>query len=130
MTIKDFISKACEGGWMDKESAWMDNFDKKLWAEQTSKIHRAVCEILLDPRAWQAVGEVEGWKNICSSSYGCDGKAIPATGLGKVEFLYQCSKCRGYLSTDTFPFRVRMHRFIDALCDGKDLSASLEDATV
>jgi len=51
MTIKDFINKAIEGGWMP------DADTPEIYYEGIRT------NALLDPLAWQAVGKVEGWED-------------------------------------------------------------------
>lgn len=45
MTIKEFVSKAIEGG-------WETNIRYPKWH---------FTDVVLDPKAWQACGKVEGW---------------------------------------------------------------------
>lgn len=51
MTTKDFIEKAKEGGYNPKKDI-------------------VVAEIFLDPKAFQAVGKVEGWEEIDPNNCG------------------------------------------------------------
>jgi len=120
MNIKTFIEKAIEGGWKNEElhiakGAFEDGYffgGQAHWKFKpnavSSLIQRISIEsILLDPLAWQAVGKCEGWKTD-DEDWGCEDSD----------------------NESNMPYQMKMHRFIDALCDGKDLSASLEDATV
>lgn len=54
MTIKQFIEKAIEGGW---EGLYPKNYPHNYGSHDTR------CAALLDPKAWQAVGRVEGWRD-------------------------------------------------------------------
>lgn len=58
MTIKDFIQKAIEGEWRDYPLS-----NEEQTRESCRLGWRSECEesILLDPKAWEAVGKVEGW---------------------------------------------------------------------
>ena len=58
MTTKTFIEKAIEGGYS------LNGFEIDEWIERFT--HRT----LLDPKAWQAVGKVEGWKHPTSMNRG------------------------------------------------------------
>lgn len=107
MTIKQFIEKAIEGGWETEE------LDLRHWEQTSPHLHRIdqarLCaQVLLDPKAWQAVGKEEGW-----------------------ETDDRCWGCRydEGATNDTPGWKINMHRFIDALCDGKDLEAALNEAT-
>jgi hypothetical protein len=50
MTLKTFIEKAVEGGWLMPQSF-------NVTAEGIYPVY----SIFLDPKLWQAVGKVEGW---------------------------------------------------------------------
>lgn len=54
MTIKEFIEKAIEGGW-NKYVGNMIRQEPRLWEQWYETA-------LLDPKAWEAVGKVEGWE--------------------------------------------------------------------
>lgn len=85
MTIKEFIEKAIEGGWRDLSTKGVDHFivfhggDGYGEPNYINIVYTCVgveppCnsntvgftkyEILLDPKAWQAVGKVEGWNGV------------------------------------------------------------------
>jgi len=57
MTASQFISKAIEGGW---EMGGM-TIDEIL----INPLHIPL--IIIDPKAWQAVGKVEGWITSCQN---------------------------------------------------------------
>ena len=110
MTIKTFIEKAIKGGWNDGYEAYsiitgahdgphLQISDKKFSnpAGKLISIH----EIIVDPRAWQAVGKVEGW-----NKEHCVGNSIK--GMTKGSWLYY------------------QHTMIDALAEGKSIEEFLE----
>ena len=61
--VKDFIEKAIEGGWKKNCKGW------HIWANQVTHTGTngfneqslTFEQILLDPKAWKAVGRTEGW---------------------------------------------------------------------
>jgi len=91
MTIKDFINKAIEGGWKDHIS----NMEWK-WAWENAVTP------FLDPKAWEAVGKVEGW-NGQNGGYG-----------------------RETLCSWKSTWQQNMHQMIDALVEGKTLEEFIE----
>ncbi len=58
MTIKKFISSAIKGGW---ECPWVAVLEDTDLASTISLNSGYLCEALLDPKAWESVGKVEGW---------------------------------------------------------------------
>ena len=62
-----FIDKAIKGGW--KEHFYFSHFnenevalnDDRHSAENNPNFYINLCEILLDPKAWEAVGKMLGW---------------------------------------------------------------------
>lgn len=69
MTIKQFIEAAIEGGWRKDKNPILEIFpDPNLGPillvrlqEQNYHIQMEIFELLLDPKAWEAVGKVKGW---------------------------------------------------------------------
>jgi len=95
MTIQQFIEKAIEGGWKNTspEGSWDD-----------------IYYILLQPDAWKAVGEVEGW--------GTDlwvGSMSRLTGAGLDTHKWEIPD-----------WQYPMHRMVDALAEGKTIEQYLE----
>ena len=72
--IKQFIEKAIEGGWNIKlqglKCSIRGYYDNERFniIEKTDDINEGIFlsysieEIVLDPKAWKAVGKVEGWE--------------------------------------------------------------------
>jgi len=89
MTIKQFIEKAIEGGYPENQTI--------SWG--------ALYKLLLDPKAWQAVGKVEGWGGKCHDcSEELDGEICVAGG------------------THIYPkWRTQMINMVVALAEGKTL---------
>lgn len=119
MNIKTFIEKAIEGGWKKEMPIkcidHLSKDEKKVYFELVGYFHAygiPVAEILLDPLAWQAVGKVEGWD-----------KDTPHDVLN----IYDGSISGQWTFEDEV--KRHMHRFIDALCDGKTLEGALDEAT-
>lgn len=76
MTIKEFIEKAIEGGWREDEmngdfiKVWEpDALNYRVEFKREDGMFDYFCistrpEVtLLDPKAWKAVGKVEGWED-------------------------------------------------------------------
>lgn len=62
MEPKQFIEKAIEGGWDYVSSPSLlriENLKKDI--DRISKESYSLSQIFLDPKAWEAVGKVEGW---------------------------------------------------------------------
>ncbi len=101
MTTKEFIEKAIDGGWKTK-----NNDDIKKSEITPEGLRWSYCEyidkeaILLDPKAWEAVGKIEVWVE----PSGCILKDYSHTNCG----------------------RCYMHRMIDALCYGKTIEEFLQ----
>ena len=101
MTIKQFIEKAIEGGWESKISHGKDfsvGLDGEIFYTNLNENRVrtfGVGEILLDPKAWEAVGKVEFWGDTVEAKSG------------------QAYKTRDY--------KEKMHRMIDALVEGKTI---------
>ena len=88
MKIKEFIEKAIEGGYERTAENWL--FELNTFNTDN---------MFLDPKAWQAVGKVEGWK-------------IVEKGLGK-------------FGKDEW---IRnMHRMIDHLIEGGTIESYLKE---
>lgn len=99
MTTQQFIEKAVEGGF---HPSYIEVPEIKHMVYYGHPY--PVYVILLDPLAWQAVGNVEGWEKLTINGYELKG-------------------VRGY---DYSPWYLNMHRMIDALADGKTINQFLE----
>jgi len=120
---KQFIEKAIEGGWKEEYKSsmhiWPDlivtHTGKTGWNEH--KISKE--QIFLDPKAWQAVGKVEGWIfgcNICTDPCLTTGMASPSN------FSSECKRPKEHMTEDyEHPWVKNMHQMIDALAEGKSL---------
>ena len=116
MTKTEFIEKAILGGWRKEDKLTKiyscDKFpadDIVIFEQDYLTFYGDVVlkkmnlyEILLDPKAWQAVGKVEGWDE-------CD------CGRGK--------NCAHFLLKQ---WQEKMKGMIDALCEGKSINQFLE----
>ena len=109
MKTKEFIEKAIEGGYRHKNqnlSDWRNDYN--------------FFEIILEPKAWEAVGKVEGWektyknkKEWCQACLdGYDGECYSADGF-----------CKTPLTKD---WEMYMHRMTPHLILGKDLESYIE----
>lgn len=97
MTPKQFIEKAIEGAWKPRGIEF--GISKGGWASLESMMNLVpIEEIVLDPKAWEAVGRVEGWSQEELSIH-------------------------NYFS---FQWRENMHAMIDALIEGKSIEEYLE----
>ena len=59
MTEKQFIDKAIEGGYREINSAYPPILGRVI---ALSEMRESFGVIFLDPKAWEAVGKVEGWE--------------------------------------------------------------------
>lgn len=121
---QQFIEDAIAGGWRVFAPS-----DKPIEVAETGTwpiIHGTapsgvlklwpLASCLLDPLAWQAVGKTRGWPE--NEIYLCpDCETI---GVGTGNHMQACK-----IKDRMYPWRTYLHRFSDALCDGKDIEASL-----
>lgn len=115
MTIKKFIGKAIEGGWDLKaftESKGFKGYGKPSFTEKyisvvtgsSTKRQILTQNVLLDPRAWEAVGKVEGW--------------------GGMHFCDDNDSCG---NSGCYPvYRDKIHQMIDHLIQGGTIESYLE----
>lgn len=121
MTIKQFIEKAIEGGWVPKypPRLWQNGvaevrngffgacrvkFYRKDGTVGTKYWHIAdTLAILLDPLAWQAVGKVEGWEDVpirCGSCHTyCNRNDWRTKMIEMTEYLIQGKTIEEFLKT-------------------------------
>lgn len=110
MTPEEFIEKAIKGGWKYEAEDWKgepfcDPSGCFIGDYESLIEPKHVNAILLDPKAWEAVGKVEGWK--------------------KCEEL--CPEARGYLYDDENTcWHGYMSRMLDALFLGKSIEEYLK----
>jgi len=95
MTIKQFIEKAIEGGY--------DGYPEPFCIECGNYEAKTGGDLFLDPKAWEAVGKVEGWGG---HNHPLTGKII----AGQIVYCWEC----------------KMHQMIDALISGKTLEEYIE----
>ena len=108
MEIKTFIERAIEGGWsLDSQPSQEKGFiSQRVRAINKMKYKE---RIFLDPKAWEAVGKVEGWK--------------------KEEL---CGACNLYLKEEGEEpcpqegWKHKMLGMIDALIEGKTIEEYLK----
>jgi hypothetical protein len=107
MTIKEFIQASIEGGWDRK------NLYGETSVYPNGEIESSVEAILINPKAWQAVGKVEGWEAEGDDCGNCEhtNKSVP------------CPEC------PYDEYRERMHRFIDYLQEGDTIDTALIKST-
>lgn len=129
MTIKTFIEKAIEGGWLtgyepfNLQPAFNSNsFEPVAGGEWNKKTLRPLrkqltnAEILLDPEAWKAVGKVEGWDRIID--YEFEEKEV---------FLYEGQEQKyDHRAGQMLQWKYNMHRMIDSLADGQSIEDFLQ----
>lgn len=107
---KQFIEDAIEGGWnsqvytskkvslKQKTNLAVIKYEDGEWDGTTKWVNTFhISEILLDPKAWQAVGKTRGWDIYIAK----DGETLPNTWFSN------------------------WHAFIDALAEGKDINSAL-----
>ena len=111
MLIPDFIEKAIEGGWKGEAISYVQfsfpsgELNKKV-SEYILKDKNYIRSMFLDPKAWQAVGKVEGWRV----------QPVRATSGPIV----------GAVLSETKEWQQKMHQMIDALVEGKSLEEFIE----
>lgn len=103
MTIKQFIEKAIEGGWDDTNYAFGSKQPDEKWKVGAWEYDE---KIFLDPKAWQAVGKVEGWKKTRKEWSYREGNSTTIYLLDRAE--------------------NEMHEMIDVLCAGKTIEEFLK----
>lgn len=64
MTIKEFITKAIEGGFAYTALGGFREMTKEEFITWVVADYHFFCAMCLDPKVWQAVGKVEGWDEI------------------------------------------------------------------
>ena len=116
MKTQEFIEKAIEGGW--EYSGYVDHSDKtqvsdgQMIVEHGRVWHagsvREIKSILLDPKAWEAVGKVDGQGVFCIE---CD-NYVPVFG--------EC-ECDDVEPVPQEWHIYKMHEMIDALIAGQSL---------
>lgn len=104
MTIKEFIEKSIDGGYGNGREHFLRNLPEY-----------ALFQVWLDPLAWQAVGEVDGWEdvhpmNVLGECLGCGKDVDPGHVCKSVK--------KGYVA--------RMHDMINFLVEGKSVEQFLE----
>ena len=109
MTTKQFVEKAIEGGWKN------DMFPMLEILTNGKTPYANFEAVLLNPKAWEAVGKVEGWGDtgtICLYEYS-DTKDFP--------------KYPKEIQVAYFPvWKVKMHGMIDSLIGGKTIEDYLK----
>lgn len=91
MEIKEFIEKAIAGRYNESIEDIEKEIDLNVWTQDE------ISAIFLDPKAWQAVGKIEGWDE---------------------ESFYRTAPDIEVYGSEA---KFKMHGMIDALCDGKSI---------
>ena len=128
MTTKQFIEKALQGGY-DNLTAMQMRFMRE------GSLHPQL--YLLDPKAWQAVGKVEGWGNRIDLAVALDFQArfywdkLPEKAMESIERKNEENRISYRLhemtkNLEKQDYRYQMHRMIDALCEGRSIEHFLE----
>lgn len=123
MTTKEFIEKAIEGG---MKHTCIDNqypeIDSKGYL--CNGVYSSIEKIILDPKAWQAVGKVEGWTYISESIVPAkkQSRVIKNRGVIEVEVPEYTLKRKNTSKN----WRNKMHAMIDHLVDGGTIESYLE----
>jgi len=137
MTPQTFIEKIIKGGWRPKarDGVVMKNCqyftiqEYGTTAHFTDQPNRNVKKdfvnvrievILLDPRAWQAVGKVEGWETEKVQRW-LHTKTFDSNKRGKIEMY---DESRGFI-LDTQAM-LHWHQMLDALAKGKTIEEALK----
>lgn len=128
MTIKQFIKKAIEGGWKDLGLSFGDKKDLRIYFdpamalvevsfkdEREVTFKRSISGLFLDPKAWQAVGKVEGWDEDVSKRDEEDFESVRRYSTDIHYFSHGTSHAYNE------EWRYKMHQMIDALAEGKSI---------
>ena len=106
-----FIEDAIRGGWrglfMDDDGITVDAMSGIAWGRTQTGLgrHLPLAVILLDPLAWQAVGQTRGWRTLKEDTNG-----LPE---GHPKRIFNNG------------WRGQWMRFIDALADGDTIDEAL-----
>jgi len=106
MKTKEFIEKAIEGGWK-KEINTVDG----LRPEQFT-----IEYVVMDPKAWEAVGRVEGWDDDIEDNI------VYCRGDHQISKPKDCFDCYEELTV----YKDYMHQMIDHLVSGGTIESYLE----
>lgn len=109
MTTKEFIEKAIEGGWEGTDGLSLvigsvDNCYGLVWDEE---MYKTIHEIILDPKAWEAVGKVEEFKD-----------------NGTIDLDHHIAYTHGLFNNNLHI--IKMHQMIDHLVSGGTITSYLE----
>ena len=93
--IQQFIEDAISGGWNERE-----------WFEKETQISHA---LFLETSVWQAVGKTRGWDE----------------GEAREELVEPEKPPYEFAPSMQWMWQFKWHRFVDALCDGKNIEEAL-----
>lgn len=132
MEIKTFIEKAIEGGWashivVNKHYWEASNAGLQWYASHPARLGAEILkvgihEILLDPKAWEAVGNTQAWEKECDK---CGKQSEDIQKEGKIyggsicSYMGEAHKMQPY-------WKYYMRRMINALAQGKTVTEYLE----
>lgn len=121
MTIKEFIEKAIEGGWIyQDEKPVYDNTQKAPCIARFTfdgiNFGITLEQIILDPLAWQAVGKVEGWNE--RGKHNMKGNNLRCSDCGEKPHVGTGVCYRNHKDSE---WKNNMHQMIDALTEGRSL---------
>ena len=114
LTGREYVEKAFKGGWDD------DNWE----SAELCYLNIPLEVILLDPKSWRAVGEVEGWGemcNACHNGWHYNTPVLDEDSTGNTP-KYKPSKTGCDYATSSCPdtsegWLYKMHRLIDTLSE-------------
>jgi len=121
MTIKEFIEAAVEGGWRQIDPQTNKKYEDEDWDYLKSlfinKPKSLITVVVLDPKAWKAVGKVMMKHRTCINCGNCnwkDSEKYPNT--------EECIDCGFKDDTRTYSFaREKMTKMVQELCNGQTL---------
>ncbi len=133
MTIKEFVEKSIEGGWktnwyikpLERNSRYTGVFGNN---DELLTLDEEFASAFLDPKAWEAVGKVEGWNekvcNLCGEkqpyTIGNDGKKYYCD--FRYRYVCHCPKFEPKL----IEWKYKMHQMIDHLIDGGTIESYIK----
>lgn len=122
MTIEEFVEKAIEGGWIPKGMENTPETRDPLYV-MCNYFHQPT--FLLDPKAWQAVGKVEEWSDICIKPTSVDRETLVSSMFVSDNLLDTSTTKKvaaDILRMETWPkWQAKMFEMTHALIEGKTI---------
>nr|AKH47987.1 hypothetical protein [uncultured marine virus] len=129
MTIKKFVESAIEGGWSNYDNVEQIICNTVIVSRNEIESEIDLNETLLDPKAWEAVGKVEGWDDE-TISFKVPKKTYTRVGRkGVIEVTrkaHTVTRKRNQRWKDLEVWKNKMNGLSPALIEGKDIVDYIE----